>query len=278
MPERAADEPTTESARLSPEAPAASRAFSLVDTHLHLEEVEDPDAAVADAVGAGVTRLITVGTDLATSRGAAERATRLEQVFAAAGHHPANTADPDLAAFRELFALERVVAVGEIGLDGSDSPEYAQMERQLAWFGSLCDLALEFGLPVSVHVRDAADLAYRALRARPGLTGVMHYFSLDQEWAARFLELGFHLSFAGLVTRSTRAELREVARACPADRLLLETDSPFGQPAARKREPQNRPAFLVDTAAVVAEVRGISLEELAEIEWRNAHRLFQRLP
>jgi TatD DNase family protein len=248
-----------------------------VDTHLHLEEVDDPDGAVAEAVEAGVTRLITVGTDLATSRDAVERATRLEPVFAAAGHHPGNSADPDLQAFGDLLALDRVVAVGEIGLDGSDGEEYAQMERQLGWFGSMCDLALEFGLPVSVHVRDAADLAYRVLKARPGLTGVMHYFSLDQEWAERFLELGFHLSFAGLVTRATRDGLREVARACPADRLLLETDSPFGQPAARKREPQNRPAYLVDTAKVVAELRQISLAELAEIESSNALSLFHRI-
>jgi TatD DNase family protein len=249
-----------------------------VDTHLHLEEVDDPDGAVAEAVEAGVSRMITVGTDLATSHGAVERANRQESVFAAAGHHPANTVDPDLGAFRELLAHHRVVAVGEIGLDGSADQEYALMERQLGWFGSMCDLALEFGLPVSVHVRDAAELAHAVLSARPGLTGVMHYFSLDQEWAERFLELGFHLSFAGLVTRAMRAGLREVARACPADRLLLETDSPFGQPAARKRERQNRPAFLVDTAAVVAELRGISLEELAEIEWRNANALFHRLP
>jgi TatD DNase family protein len=248
-----------------------------VDTHLHLEEVDDPDAAVAEAVAAGVSRLITVGTDLATSRAAVERAARSEAVFAAAGHHPANSADPDLTAFRDLLALERVVAVGEIGLDGGADQEYAPMERQLGWFGSFCDLALEFGLPVSVHVRDAAELAYQVLRARPGLTGVMHYFALDQEWAERFLELGFHLSFAGLVTRAMRAGLREVARSCPADRLLLETDSPFGQPAARKREPQNHPAYLVDTAMVVAEVRGVSLEELAEIEWQNAHELFHRL-
>ena len=248
-----------------------------VDTHLHLEEVEDPEGAVEEAVGAGVTRLVTVGTDLASSRGALLRANRHPAVFAAAGHHPANTADPDLASFRALLSEPRIVAVGEVGLDGSPGLEYAPMERQLDWFGSMCDLALEAGLPVSVHVRDASELAYQALRARPGLTGVMHYFSLDADWARRFLELGFHLSFAGLVTRATRAELREVARTCPADRLLLETDSPFGLPSARKRETQNRPAFLVDTARVVAEVRGISLDELAEIEWRNAHSLFPRL-
>jgi len=249
-----------------------------VDTHLHLEELDDPERAVGEARAAGVARMIAMGTDLETSRQAVAMAGRWEGVFAAAGHHAMNDEDPDLGAFGELLADPRVVAVGEVGLDGSPDAGYAVMERQLGWFGGLCDLALEHGLPVSVHVRDAADLVHRVLKARPGLTGVMHYFSLDQGWADRFLELGFHLSFAGLVTRATRAELREVARRCPADRLLLETDSPFGQPAARKRERQNRPAFLADTARVVAGVRGVSVEGLAELEWQNAHSLFTRLP
>jgi TatD DNase family protein len=248
-----------------------------IDTHLHLEELDDPDAAVAEAVGAGVTRMIAMGTDLATSQRATGFAETFPAVYAAAGHHALNSTDPDLAAFRALLAEPRVVAVGEVGLDGSPDPEYPQLERQLGWFGSMCDLAIEFGLPVCVHVRESEEHVYRVLKARPGLTGVMHYFALGQDWAERFLQLGFHLSFAGLVTRATRAELREVARRCPNDRLLLETDSPFGQPASRKRERQNRPAFLVDTAAVVAELRGISLDELGEIETRNALSLFRRI-
>lgn len=248
-----------------------------VDTHLHLEELPDAAAAVATAEAAGVKRLIAMGTDLATSGAAIAAAERFPAVFAAVGHHAANASDPDLAAFQALLSHPRVVAVGEVGLDGTPGPEYPPMERQLAWFGQMCDLALAAGLPVSVHVRDAADLTYRAIRARPGLTGVMHYFALDQEWAERFLGLGFHLSFAGLVTRATRHELREVARHCPADRLLLETDSPFGLPQSRRKERANQPAWLVDTAAVVAEVRGITVEELAAIEWKNAHALFLRL-
>ena len=239
-----------------------------VDTHLHLEELDDPEGAVAEAVVAGVTRMIAMGTDLATSRAAIGFAERLPAVYAAAGHHALNSTDPDLAAFRELLSRPRVVAVGEVGLDGSPDPEYPQLERQLGWFGSMCDLALEAGLPVCVHVRQSEELVYRALKAR----GVPCC-----ENTVAFLELGLHLSFAGLVTRATRGELREVARRCPADRLLLETDSPFGQPAARKRERQNRPAFLVDTARVVAELRGTSLEQLAELETRNATALFARL-
>ena len=240
--------------------------------------MDQPESAIAEAAAAGVTRLITMGVDLDSSRRAVGVARSWPGVSAAVGHYPWNEADPDLAEFRELVADPHVVAVGEVGLDGSGAEGYAVMERQMGWFGSLCDLALEAGLPVSVHVRGSADLVHRMLKARPGLTGVMHYFALDQAWAERFLDLGFHLSFAGVLTRATRAELREVARRCPADRLLLETDSPSGQPASRKHERQNRPAFLVDTAQAVAELRGISLEELAEIEWRNAHSLFTRLP
>ena len=138
-------------------------------------------------------------------------------------------------------------------------------------------LAVELGLPVSVHNRGAAPELAEIAGAHPGLRGVMHYFALDWGWAMRFLELGFYLSFAGLVTRPSRSALREVVHNCPEDRLLLETDSPFGQPATRKREPQNRPAFLVDTARVVAGLRGISLEELAEIEFANAISLFKRI-
>lgn len=247
----------------------------LVDTHLHLEELAE--GAVAEAEAAGVMRLLAMGVDLATSRSALAAAIATPAVFAAAGHHAANRTEPELAAFRLLLREPRVVAVGEVGLDGSSAAEYAPMDRQVEWFGRFCDLALEHDLPVSVHVREAEEVVLKMLRARPGLRGVMHYFSLDWEWAQRFLDLGFFLSFAGLVTRPSRDGLREVARRCPAERLLLETDSPYGLPHARRREPANRPSFLIDTAQVVAEVRGASLAELAELEWKNAHDLFRRM-
>ncbi len=247
----------------------------LVDTHLHLDEVAE--GAIAEAVGCGVTKLVTMGVDAATSWGALAAANGNPAVFAAAGHHAANRADPDLAEFRRLLREPRVVAVGEIGLDGSPGAEYAPMDHQVMWFGQLCDLALEHDLPVSVHVREAEELVYQAILKRPGLRGVMHYFSLGWDWAEKFLDLGLHLSFAGLVTRPSREELRDVARRCPADRLLVETDSPYGLPHSRRREAANRPAYLLDTAALVAELRGLTLDELAELEWTNAHALFGRL-
>jgi TatD DNase family protein len=104
----------------------------------------------------------------------------------------------------------------------------------------------------------------------------MHYFALEWDWAERFLELGFFLSFAGLVTRPSRDALREVVKRCPADRLLLETDSPYGNAHKRMGVP-NRPAYLLDTATLVAELRGTGLDELAKLERDNAFALFRKL-
>lgn len=104
----------------------------------------------------------------------------------------------------------------------------------------------------------------------------MHYFALEWDWAQRFLDLGFYLSFAGLVTRPSRNALRDVVKRCPADRLLLETDSPYGQ-AHKRMGTSNRPAYLLDTASLVAELRGVTLEELAEIECANAFALFTNM-
>ena len=104
----------------------------------------------------------------------------------------------------------------------------------------------------------------------------MHYFALEWDWAERFLDLGFHLSFAGLITRPSRTALREVVKRCPADRLLLETDSPYGNAQKRMGVP-NRPEYLLDTAEVVANLRGISLDELAEQEKLNAYALFRKM-
>jgi TatD DNase family protein len=104
----------------------------------------------------------------------------------------------------------------------------------------------------------------------------MHYFALEWDWAERFLDLGFYLSFAGLITRPSRTALREVVKRCPADRLLLETDSPYGNAQKRMGVP-NRPEYLLDTAEVVAELRGLTLSELAEQEKSNAYALFRKM-
>lgn len=247
----------------------------LVDTHIHLEEVEgELDDVLAEARRAGVTDLIAMGVDAGTSRQAAAWAASRPGVWAAVGHHPLNQTGPDVDLLRDLASQPGVVAIGEVGLDHADEHR-GRHDAQEEWFRDCCELALELDLPVCVHTRECTEAVYDALRAHPGIRGVMHYWVLDWEWARRFLDLGLFISFSGVVTRSSRAELRDVARRVPADRLLVETDAPWGTP--RGREGRMRPAWMVDTARTLAEVRGLALEELAELEWANVRTLFPRL-
>lgn len=248
---------------------------SFVDTHIHLEEVPDWRAAVDESVNAGVTGLIAMGTDLETTRGAIAMAEQHPAVWAAVGHHPMNQAPPDVDALRALARHPRVVAIGEVGLDHSEDEHVGPHDAQEAWFRTLIALALDTGLPVCVHIRDSADDVLRVLSEFPGLPGVIHYWSLEADYARRFLDLGFHISFAGTVTRSSKEHVREVARLVPANRLLLETDAPWGTP--RGRSGPMRPAWMIDTAMAVAELRGLSLEALSEIEKANVSSLFSRV-
>lgn len=227
-----------------------------------------------EAAEAGVTRMVAVGVDQATNRRGIELAGAHGEVWAAAGHYPTEEAAPDLEAIRALAGNPRVVAIGEVGLDF----EHGSIERQeqVSRLDSLFALAVELDLPVSIHNRGATGEVAQLIGAHPGLRGVMHYFALGWEDAQQFLDLGFYLSFAGLITRPSRHELRDVVRRCPADRLLLETDSPFGN-SHKRMHVQNRPAYLLDTAELAAELRGVGLEEIGELETRNALSVFTRM-
>lgn len=230
---------------------------------------------VQQAVAAGVTRLIAVGVDLERSSNAVSLSHAYEEVWAGVGHYPLETAEPDLNALGRLARDEMVVAIGEIGLDFEHvggPPHDLQVQRLDELFG----IATSLDLPVSVHNRGASEELLAAIKRHPSLRGVMHYFALDWDWAQRFLEVGFYLSFAGLITRPSRSELRDVVKRCPADRMLLETDSPYGNAQQRMGVP-NRPAYLTDTAQMVAELREISLEQLGDQERANAITLFQKM-
>lgn len=219
--------------------------------------------------------MVTMGVDAARSRTAISLANLHPEVWAGVGHHPTEMASPDFEELLGLASDPHVVAIGEVGLDfeqeGSPPPP-----EQVARLHELCLLAVALDLPISIHNRGAASEIADIIAAHPGLRGVMHYFALEWDWAQRFLELGFYLSFAGLVTRPSRNALREVVRQCPADRLLLETDSPYGNAQQRMGVP-NRPAFLLDTAELVAQLRGISVVDLASLETANALALFRTM-
>jgi TatD DNase family protein len=246
-----------------------------VDTHLHLEELGNATEVVEQALAAGVTRLIGVGVNLDQSANAVALGHAYEEVWAGVGHHPLEASEPDLAALRELARDEMVVVIGEIGLD-FEHIGAPHRDLQVERLDEMFSIATELDLPVSIHNRGASKEILDCIRAHPGIRGVMHYFALDWDAAQPFLDAGFHLSFAGLVTRPSRDALREVVKRCPVDRFLLETDSPYGNSQKRMGVP-NRPAYLLDTAELVAELRGVSLETLGDQERANAIDLFSKM-
>ena len=252
----------------------------LVDTHAHLDDrqlIGQVESVLARARSAGVERVITVGADLDSSARAVNLAKRYEGVSAVVGIHPHEAESADDEALRLLAGMAKegcVVGVGETGLDyyRDLSPRGAQrsaFERHL-------DLAAESGLPVVVHCRDAWDdcMAILERRAGPGLRGVAHCFTGDAGVANRLAEMGFFISFAGNITYPNAGGLRAVAAGVPVDKALVETDCPYLSPQPRRKVKPNEPAFVVHTAAQLAQVLGLTTEDAAQATTGNACRLF----
>lgn len=254
--------------------------LDLFDTHAHLHFPEfagDLAAVLERARAAGVRRMLTIGTDVATSRAAVALAAREPDVWAAVGFHPHDAAEADPAALAEierLAAAPRVVAIGECGLDffRDRSPR----EDQERCFRAQLALARRAGKPVLIHCRDAhaETLAILAEEGVAATGGIMHCFSGDTAIARRCLDLGLLVSLAGPVTYPKARALPEVATFVPADRLVVETDCPF-LPPQPYRGKRNEPAYLAVTAARVAELRGEPLEALAARTTENARTLLR---
>ncbi|HEX5531440.1 MAG TPA: TatD family hydrolase [Methylomirabilota bacterium] len=255
----------------------------LFDTHAHLhfpELVEDLDDVLERARAAGVTGIVTIGTDRETNPAAVALAERLDSVHATVGIHPHDAAEATPADFEAMERLARgsakVVALGEMGLDFFRN--LSPPEVQAAVFRRQLDMARRLGRPVVIHCRDAHPEALAILaEERVGeVGGVMHCFSADVEVARRCLDLGLFISLAGPVTYKNARALPEVARFVPADRLVLETDCPFLPPHPHRGR-RNEPAWVAITAAHVAALRGVTLEVLGPMVTDNARRLF-RIP
>jgi TatD DNase family protein len=245
----------------------------VTDTHAHLDACEDaPDELIARARAAGVERIVSVGSGLASCRETLALAGRNEGIYAALGIHPHQAASDDAERLDELEDLlgdQRAVAVGEAGLDFYR--DYAPRDRQRELFARQLDLAARLEKPVVVHSRDAVEETVAMLEGFGG-TVVLHCFS-SPELLPVALEQGYYVSFAGNVTYPAAEELREAARRVQPDRLLVETDSPYLAPQPRRGRP-NEPANVVHTAAVVAEARGEDADELAVRLDANATRAF----
>jgi TatD DNase family protein len=244
----------------------------VIDTHAHLTALDDADETVARALEAGVTRILTVGTDVADCRRALALAERHDGVFAILGIHPheAGTAtDADLAELRELQGHPKAVAVGEAGLDWYR--DYAPRDAQRRLFDAQLELAAELGKPVVIHTRAADDDTLASLEGFAG-TVVLHCFS-SPHLLPTALERGCYVSFAGNATFPKAVDLRLAATQVPADRILAETDSPYLAPQPVRGRP-NEPRYVVHTLAALAQARGEEPAELeAQIE-RNAAACF----
>jgi TatD DNase family protein len=255
----------------------------LFDTHAHLNDEEFADqlpAVVQRAKAAGVERILVVGTTAASSRRAVDISQQFEGLYAAVGIQPNYVAEAQAGDWDDIVALAsqpKVVALGETGLDRYW--DNAPFDLQQDYFDRHLRLSQSTSLPFVVHMRECgADVAamLRDARARGELQGVMHSFTGDLPLAQECLSLGLHISFAGMVTYKKSDALRQVAAQVPADRILIETDSPYLSPHPHRGVRRNEPALIVHTAACLAEVRGVDLPEFAEQTWASALSLFRQ--
>lgn len=260
--------------------PAVTSTPSLIDTHAHLdEEAFDGDRVevIARAESAGIVRIVTIGTTADTSRRAVEIAREFPCIYAAVGIQPNYAAQAkagDWETIEQLATAEKVVAIGETGLDRYW--DYAPFDLQIDYFQRHMALAQRLDKPFIVHCREAETETVAQLQEasrRGALRGVMHSFTGSLETARACLDLGLYISLAGMVTFKKSQALRDLINQLPLDRILVETDAPYlaPQPVRSKR---NEPSYVRMTASVLAELTGISQDEFARQTTANAVRLF----
>lgn len=254
----------------------------LVDSHCHLDyytPAELPDV-LARAAAAGVGRMVTIGTSMAQSERLPDLVAPFEALWCTVGVHPHNAAAAPIPTLEALVALTqapRVIGIGESGLDYfyDKAPRDIQAEN----FRVHIRAARSAGVPLCIHARDADDDIALILRQERDMGGdfdfLLHCFSSGRGLAEAALDMGGYLSFSGILTFPKSTELREIARDVPAERLLVETDSPYLAPVPFRGK-RNEPAYVAHTAKVLAEVKGITPEAVADLTTANFHRLFRK--
>lgn len=256
----------------------------IVDSHCHLDSKEfdaDREAVIDRALNAGVSRMVAVGTGEGPQdlEAGIRLADRHDSFYATVGVHPhdASKAEDDaLKRVSELTRHQKVIAVGEIGLDYHY--DFSPRERQREIFAAQLAIAAETGLPVVIHTREAWDDTFELIERHwspAGIAGVMHCFTGGAAEAQRSLALGFYISFAGIVTFPKSVDIQQAARETPADRILVETDSPYLAPVP-KRGKRNEPSFVLHTAAKLAALRGETEASIAALTTANFERVFRR--
>lgn len=251
----------------------------LVDSHAHLDSGQynsDREAVITRAAANGISHILTIGCDLASSQTSCELAQQYENVYAAVGVHPHDAKEIDETALNQLellLAQPKVVALGEIGLDYYR--DHCPRDIQQSAFRQQIRLARKLKKPIIVHDRDAHDDLLQILAEEDAgeVGGVVHCFSGDTAMARRCIELGFYISFTGNITYPKNEELREVIKAISIDKMLIETDCPYlsPQPFRGKR---NEPGYVRHCAQKIAEIKGLTYADVARITSRNCYDLF----
>jgi TatD DNase family protein len=256
----------------------------LVDSHCHLDFPDfaaDLDAIVARAEAAGIGRIVTISTRVRRLQGLLDIAARFPNVYCTVGTHPHHADEEDGIPAQELIGLAahpKVVGLGEAGLDYFY--KHGSPQAQARGFRAHIDAARATGLPLVIHTRDADADCQRILEEEVGkgpFKAVLHCYTGGRELAMRAAELGLWVSFTGILTFKNSQYLRDIARDLPADRILVETDAPYLAPG-KHRGKRNEPAFVVETARVLAETRGVSLDDIARQTTENFFRLFDKVP
>src|ERR1700682_409273 len=255
----------------------------LVDSHCHLDFpdfADDLDAVVARAAAAGIGRIVTISTRVRRLGALLEIAERFPNVYCSAGTHPHHADEEDGILADELIELTRhpkVVALGEAGLDFY---QHGSPQAQERGFRAHIGAARATGLPLVIHTRDADDDCRRILEdemAKGSFLAVLHCYTGGRDLAMKAISLGLSISFTGILTFKKSQALRDLAAELPADRIMVETDSPYLAPG-KFRGKRNEPSYVVEIARVLAETRGVSLEELSRQTTGNFFRLFSKVP
>ena len=251
----------------------------LIDTHAHLVSLDDIDGAINRALESGVEKIISMSTGLDSCYTTIDLANKYESVFIALGIHPHSAStytEEVISEIAELTSHERVVAIGETGLDYHymNSPKELQIES----FRAHIDMATKLDLPFVVHVREADEdmlsiLSQSNLNDNPG---IIHCFTGNWETAKKYLDLGFFISFSGIVTFRGAKLIHEAAKNVPMDRILIETDSPYLAPVPMRGK-KNEPAYLRYIAEFISEIRQLDMESLLTQLSKNTSTLFSRI-
>ena len=254
----------------------------LIDSHAHIQGKEyagETEAVIARAREVGVATIIAVGGagDMSSNNQAVALAAQFENVYATVGMHPHDAKDvgaAELRSLRELASQPKVVAVGETGLDYYYNHSPHEMQRRV--FAQFIHMARDTKLPIVVHERDAAKEAEDLLRCEGAgeLRGVIHCFTGNYEAARAYLDLGFYLSFTGIITFKNAEPLREVVRKVPLERIFVETDSPYLTPVPHRGK-RNEPAYVRFVAETIAQLKGIELDEVARLTTAGVKSLFR---